>query len=980
MKNNTMRWAILLLFVQWAQAQEYFPKNDGVLVKKDLYQVFTEATVHQNSVEQIENATIVVKDGQIVSVGKNVVYPKNSVVTSLRGMHVYPAFIDVHSNFGIKKPVGQSRGRSTQYDPSREGFYWNDHIRPEQSGIESFNFDASAAEKLRAAGFGLVNTHLADGLARGTGALIALSDKSSNATRVLSPKSAQYFSLTRSQQTQQSYPSSAMGSMALMRQFFSDAQWYANGGSKTKDRSLEAYKDNSRLPHIFEAGDVDAVVNADKIGDQFGKKMAIVGGQNAYEDIERVKKTGATLIVPVDFPSAYDVSDPLMASFITLSDMKTWNQAPSNLAALDRAKVPFAITTHGLKNPGDLLKNVRMAIDYGLSEPQALAALTTVPAQILGQSTKIGQIKPGFYANFTVTNGPIFDEKSTIHELWIMGEPHVVNSRDLVDVRGDYTLKFKSATYTLVFGGSVEKPSIQVTKDSLKLTAKIERDGAWMKLQLHDQDQGGWLRFSGNASIVNDQIALSTDLDNTPIALMRTSAFEEKEKKEKKKEIRTIVPVTYPNVGYGYTQRPTAETVLFKNATVWTSESAGVLTETDVLVKNGKIAQIGKNIPAQGKVIDATGKHLTAGIIDEHSHIALKSVNEGGQNSSAEVRMSDVVDSKHMGIYRDLAGGVTSAQLLHGSANPIGGQSAIIKMKWGAPAEEMIYSNSPKYIKFALGENVKQSNWDSGGNRFPQSRMGVEQVFVNYFQRAKEYDEIKKAGKPYRYDEEMEVLGEILRGERYISCHSYVQSEINMMMKVAERFGFRVQTFTHILEGYKVADKMAEHGVGGSTFGDWWAYKMEVKDAIPYNAAIMQRAGVTVAINSDDAEMSRRLNQEAAKTVKYGGMSEEEAWKMVTINPAKLLHLDQRVGSIKVGKDADLVLWNAHPLAVYALAEKTMIEGAIYFDREMDKKLRQQVTDQREMLIQQMLDEKNQGRPTQLKSSIKTEEFHCDTL
>ena len=365
-----MRWALLLLLVQWVQAQEYFPKNDGVLVKKDLYQVFTEATVHQNSAEIIENATIVVKDGQIISVGKNSTYPKNAVVTSLKGMHVYPAFIDVHSSFGIKKPTGQSRGRSTQYDPSREGFYWNDHIRPEQSGIESFTYDAATAEKLRAAGFGLVNTHLADGLARGTGALIALSERSSNATRVISPKSAQYFSLTRSQQSQQSYPSSTMGSTALMRQFFSDAQWYAQGGSKTKDRSLEAYNENSRLPHIFEAGDLDAVVSADKIGDQFAKKMAIVGGHNAYEDIERVKKTGATLIVPVNYPTAYDVSDPLMASFITLSDMKTWNQAPSNLAALDRAKIPFAITTHGLKNPGDLMKNVRMAMDYGLSESQ----------------------------------------------------------------------------------------------------------------------------------------------------------------------------------------------------------------------------------------------------------------------------------------------------------------------------------------------------------------------------------------------------------------------------------------------------------------------------------------------------------------------------------------------------------------------------------------------------------------------------------
>ena len=258
------------------------------------------------------------------------------------------------------------------------------------------------------------------------------------------------------------------------------------------------------------------------------------------------------------------------------------------------------------------------------------------------------------------------------------------------------------------------------------------------------------------------------------------------------------------------------------------------------------------------------------------------SINEGGHNSSAEVSIEDVVDPEDINIYRNLAGGVTSIQILHGSANPIGGRSAIIKLKWGEPADQLIYSNSPKFIKFALGENVKQSNWESY-NRFPQTRMGVEQLYVNYFNRAKAYDEKKKSGTPYRYDEEMEVLAEILNGERFISCHSYVQSEINMLMKVAERFDFRVNTFTHILEGYKVADKMKEHGVGASTFSDWWAYKYEVNDAIPYNAAIMSNQGITVAINSDDGEMSRRLNQEAAKTVKYGGMSEEEAWKMVTI-------------------------------------------------------------------------------------------------
>ncbi|NNJ81074.1 MAG: amidohydrolase, partial [Flavobacteriaceae bacterium] len=413
---------------------------------------------------------------------------------------------------------------------------------------------------------------------------------------------------------------------------------------------------------------------------------------------------------------------------------------------------------------------------------------------------------------------------------------------------------------------------------------------------------------------------------------------------------------------------------------VWTGESTGVLSNTDVLVRNGKISKIGKNLSASGAtVVDATGKHLTAGVIDEHSHIAALSINESGHNSSAEVKIEDVVDPEDVSIYRNLAGGVTSIQILHGSANPIGGRSAILKLKWGENAENLIYDNSPKFIKFALGENVKQSNWQSF-SRFPQTRMGVEQLYVNYFNRAKEYEAKKKSGQPYRYDEEMEVLVEILNGERFISCHSYVQSEINMLMKVAEKFGFRVNTFTHILEGYKVADKMAAHGVGGSTFSDWWAYKFEVNDAIPYNAAIMASQGVTVAINSDDSEMSRRLNQEAAKGVKYGGMTEEEAWKMVTINPAKLLHIDDRTGSIKEGKDADLVLWSDHPLSVYAKAEKTMIDGAVYFDLEQDKAKRQAIKAERSKLINMMISEKNGGGKTRPPAGKDKIRFECETI
>ncbi|MDP5062527.1 MAG: amidohydrolase, partial [Maribacter sp.] len=461
----------------------------------------------------------------------------------------------------------------------------------------------------------------------------------------------------------------------------------------------------------------------------------------------------------------------------------------------------------------------------------------------------------------------------------------------------------------------------------------------------------------------------------------KSKSFTEKEaEKDAKEDVIKVMPVTFPNVGYGFASKPKATNTLFKNATVWTSEEAGILENTDVLVKNGKIVKIGKDLSASGAtVVDATGKHLTAGIIDEHSHIAALAVNEAGQNSTAEVKMEDVVDPEHMGIYHSLSGGVTSLQLLHGSANPIGGRSAILKLKWGEEADGLIYDNSPKFIKFALGENVKQSNWGSF-SRFPQTRMGVEQMYMNYFQRAKEYDSKKKNGEPYRYDEEMEVLAEIINGERFISCHSYVQSEINMMMKVAEHFGFRINTFTHILEGYKVADKMAEHGVGAGTFSDWWAYKFEVNDAIPYNAAIMQQQGVVTAINSDDREMIRRLNQEAAKTIKYGGMTELEAWKMVTINPAKLLHLDNRVGSIKEGKDADLVLWSGSPLSVYSKAEKTMIDGVTYFDLETDKKNRETIKKERNELVTMMLKEKSGGKKTQgPKQSVK-KDFTCDSL
>jgi imidazolonepropionase-like amidohydrolase len=302
----------------------------------------------------------------------------------------------------------------------------------------------------------------------------------------------------------------------------------------------------------------------------------------------------------------------------------------------------------------------------------------------------------------------------------------------------------------------------------------------------------------------------------------------------------------------------------------------------------------------------------------------------------------------------------------------------------------MLYKDQPKFIKFALGENVKQSNWGNvSPTRFPQSRMGVEQVFTDYFQRAKEYDASwkkyksnskKDKSKAPRVDLELQTIAEILNKERFITCHSYVQSEILMLMNVTEKFNFKVNTYTHILEGYKVADEMKKHGVGASTFSDWWAYKFEVNDAIPYNGALMHNQGIVVAFNSDDAEMSRRLNQEAAKAVKYGNVSEEEAWKFVTLNPAKLLHIDDKVGSIKIGKDADIVLWNNNPLSIYAKAEKTLIEGVVYFDLQSDEAKRLEVSNERNELINQLLQEKSSGTTTQGPKKKEKIDYHCDTL
>ena len=985
---------ILFFTIQLSSfSQEYFPTNIDIKSELKTYILIENATVIVSPGEIIKDGSILVKDGKIVEIGSDFSVPNNTVKYDMSGLYVYPSFVDVSSSFGTKNPSNTSRSRSTEYKASRQGYYWNDHILSDYNTIDDFNYDEKKSKELREFGFGVVNIHRKDGVHRGTGALVALDDKSNNSFRILNPTSTESFSFSRSLQFNQAYPSSIMGAMALLRQFYHDLKWYEDGGSISTDMAIEAAIKNYFLPKIFTAGDKLNVIRALKISDELGFKSIVEGSGYEYENIEDLKNYDNTIVVPINYPKAFDLTDVHIVEKLTLQQLKRWNQAPSNLVQLSNNNINFAISPKNVKNSSEFFNNIRKSISYGLDSDEALAALTITPAKSINMEGKIGVIKQGAYANFLVTSGPIFEKETIIFENWVMGNKHTVKNVPKNSIDGDYVFSDNGSKYELVVKNSQGKINVSLKKDSIKLNVKSVVKNGWLNMSIVDKENELYGFISSNINTNGLGSISFTDFEGIKKNILLKKSVENKEpvKKIKKHDQYELIPVSYPNKAYGFKSKPKKQNVLFKNATGWTGESDGILENTDVLVSDGKIKSIGKNLSFLNvKVIDATNKHLTAGIIDEHSHIAASSINEGGQNSSAEVSIEDVVDHEDINIYRNLSGGVTTIQILHGSANPIGGQSAIIKLKWGEKNDEMIFKNAPKFIKFALGENVKQSNWGSY-NRYPQSRMGVEQVFVDHFQRASEYDkEWKKYNKlskreknktiAPRFDIEMEVIAEILNKERHISCHSYVQSEINMLMKVAEKFGFTVATFTHILEGYKVASLMKRHGVGGAAFSDWWGYKFEVNDAIPYNGPIMTKAGVLVAYNSDDAEMSRRLNQEAAKAVKYGNLSEEEAWKYVTLNPAKLLKIDDKVGSIKVGKHADLVLWDKNPLSVYANAEKTMIEGVFYYEKDnIDVQLKS-IQEEKNLILKMMIEAKKRGEETVEPVLEEKRIYECETV
>ena len=734
---------------------------------------------------------------------------------------------------------------------------------------------------------------------------------------------------------------------------------------------------------LFKTREEHGVLRALKIANEFNLNPWIYGSGFEYRRLDKITTGNPFIILPLEFPSKPKVTDPYIALQYSTEQLKHWDMAPDNFKKIYDAGMQFCFTSSPLKKKTVFRTNLQKIIDRGLPRDVVLAALTTFPAEAMGVGKTLGKIQPGYMANLVVTDGDYFDPKSRIISLWLAGKEHYMAPRHKVNLAGKWTLTIHNKEYDLEFSTPKPKKGANGAKGEPsfggKLGGTITIGDKKIKLRSIDIYEtsisftvdGKPLGFKGtlafNGEIAKDDFSgLSHDGsgENYPISAKR---IKKKEQKPRTPDVASDAPLFFPEGAYGLSGELIApNAILIDNATIWTCGPKGKLEDWDILFVDGKIKEIAPDITVtQGSalVIDATGKHVTPGLIDCHSHSAASSINEGAQAVTAEVRIQDVLFADDINVYRQLGGGLTTANVLHGSANPIGGQNAVIKLRWGAGPGDLLFKKAPQGIKFALGENVKQANWP--GKRYPQTRMGVEQVIRDAFRAAqdyrhrhKTYDRNSKSQRknvPPRIDLELEALAEILEGTRLLHCHSYRQDEILMLTRIAEDFGFTIATFQHVLEGYKVAERIAEHGAGASTFSDWWQYKYEVIDAIPYNGTLMAKNDVLVSFNSDDDELARRMNTEAVKAVKYGGLEEEDALKFVTLNPAKQLRIDKWVGSLEEGKDADFVIWDGAPLDIYSHVQETWIDGTRYFSVDENDKLEERDKNIRQDLIQKIL-------------------------
>ncbi len=864
----------------------------------------TSAKVVTKPGDTLDNATILIRDGFIKAVGTNLVLPADARVWDLKGFTVYAGFIDPYMPIGQSNaPVSTADSEPVTADTLTAGGvsffgmtgqrtdrggagagYENSRVTPERRAMQSYSPREKTLAPLRELGFTAGVVAPANGIIRGTSALVALVEDNPNAV-TLKPDVFQHVAFEPRGDEERAYPSSLMGVIAAVRQAFFDAEHYALDHADFAKRPTErprpefnlalealAPAADGRMRVLFEPGSALMVDRAARVARELVVDFAIVSCGQEWRRPDLLKDIKATFVVPLNFPTLPKLPTEDDWEQVTLDQLRAWDWAAENAALMRQQGREIAFTTYGLSDKKSFRRNLRLALDRGLGEADALAALTTVPAKLCGVERRLGTIEVGKIANLTVVDGKgYFDPEAKVRQVWIDGRVY----RTPAD----------------------ESKTGPVADTSSAKTAPADAD-------------------------------------------------KEKSAKEKKqtelKELQRRRVARSPLEGRGPIVEP--KMLLIQNATVWTCGDKGVLTNAQVFIKDGKLEAVGAFSITHDSglvVFDAQGRHITPGLIDAHSHTAiLGAVNESSVPSSAMCRIGDVVNSETKPLFEQLAGGLTMCNLYHGSANPIGGQDCIIKLRDGASPEGLKFDAAPPGLKMALGENVKHSGGGERlGTRFPQSRMGARTFIVNRFTAAREYlKAVERGEKPGgvrpRRDLELEALGEVMQSKRWIHCHAYRQDEILAFLRLMEGFGVKVASLEHVLEGYKVADELAAHGVGPSCFADWWAYKFEVYDAIPYAGALMRERGALVSFNSDSSDLARRLYLEAAKAVKFGGTPEAEALKFVTINPAKQLKIDARVGSLEQGKDADFALWSKPPLDSGTVCLQTWIDGKKYFDRD----------------------------------------------
>jgi imidazolonepropionase-like amidohydrolase len=965
MKSLFSHLLLLVMLVPTLQAQT--ARQTGLRDNSPKVFAFTGATIVTAPGHSMEEATLVVRDGIIEAVGRRVDIPTDAHVTDLSGKTIYPGFIDLYAPYGIAPlPQGGAETRA----------HWNPGVRSFFSAAHAFNPAPEEAAALRSQGFVLAHAVPTQGIFAGQGALVALGDGPAG-KMLLEKDVSQVLNASRTGRFPRGYPTASMGAYSLIRQTLYDALWHAEArdtylagpqGMRRPERNpaLEALHASLKgeKAFLFEAADEQWLLRAADLAGEFSLRLWVVGSGFEYRRADAVAATGLPLILPLDFPAPPEVDSPESGMQVSLEDLRHWYLAPENPGRLAARGVQFGLTSPSGDNKSGFLANLKLAVKRGLKEQDALAALTTTPAELLGISKRYGTLERGKAASFIIASGNLFSGEGDIEHVWVEGTRYPVKPPQ-ADLAGRWTLEGEGLPegLLLVVEGSPARPrgTMRSGEKSVRLQhIRAGRQRLNFRFLGDSIGMPGIYRFSADmqeGKLVGLAESPSGDFLTWQARLEEAGGRRQGTRPQENPVL--AVPERFPSLDYGLTSLPDpVPHLLVRNATLWTQGPAGKLEGADMLVSGGKIVAVGQGLqaPRGAMVIDATGMHVTPGLIDPHLHTSvIGAVNETGDAITSETRIQDVIDANNVWIYRLLAGGLTTAKLFHGSANPIGGQDAVIKMRWGSLPGEMLVEDAAPGLKFALGENVKRSP-----DRYPNTRMGTEQIIRDAFEAALEYERqwaqwrARPTGLPPRRDLQLEPILEVLKGERQAHVHAYRQDEMLMTMRLAEDFGFTVSTFEHGLEGYKIADELRAHGAAAVVWTDWSSFKVEAYDGILQNARLLHDAGVLTTLHSDNTQLSTRMNWEAAKVMKTG-LDEIHALGLITHYPARIMGIDHRVGSLEPGKDADFVIWNGHPLSTFSTASQTWIEGRRYFDREEDLRLREEVRRERALIIQEIL-------------------------